>query len=82
MKLGLEDARYILEHTISEETAAQCEAVNDMLDAQQNAEFYEGYLTAMALVISFLCVADTKKEHDQALAFFAVLGKRACTLCL
>lgn len=82
MKLGVEDARFILEHTIDQETAEQCAVLEEMLDSQQNSEFYQGYLTAMALAVSMLCIVDTRKEQDQALALFAALGKRACSLSL
>lgn len=82
MKLGVEDARFILEHTLSEETAAQCAVLDDLLDHHQPSEFYQGYLTAMALAISMLCTVQTRGEQDQALLLFAALGKRACSLCL
>lgn len=82
MKLGVEDARFILEHTIDRETAEQRAVLEEMLDSQQNTEFYQGYLTAMALAVSMLCVLDTRNDQDKALALFAALGKRACSLSL
>lgn len=82
MKLGVEDARFILEHTMDRETVEQCAVLEEMLDSDQESEFYQGYLTAMALAVSMLCIVDTKIDQDRALALFAALGKRACSLSL